>query len=161
MVLILASVLPFVIANTILWAMFLRDLHHLRNVVAQFITPPAPDKKSPLAEVWDLATFALAKKLVVEFKTTLMGLASGDSRAAKAVENEVLKAELGSRAPMLAAVLEAVPGLSKLAKRSPGLMSAVLNRLSAGEPPAGPPKNQAEFPTIHDDYSARLNKFGG
>jgi hypothetical protein len=92
---------------------------------------------------------------MLKLKTTLMGVASGQSRAEKAVELEVAGAALQDKSPLLAAGLAAFPKLSKTLLGNPAIIQFIMSKIGSG----------VQAPLIPDsspsDFGARLGRYGG
>ena len=118
----------------------------VKSIFTAFILPPDASSPSPMAQVWSLA----CHQLVTQMKVTIMGMMSGEARAAKKLAAEAMTAEIAGQAPAISAVLDFVPGARKMLNKSPGLAQYILSRLpkpeQRGELPAGENVSQVDKP---------------
>jgi hypothetical protein len=117
----------------------------IRGVTA-FISQPDEKTPSPLANFVDQGAAVFAARLVLQTKTTLMGMASVDSK------NETREAAAAALkgAPGLAALLNFIPGGKRLLRR-PDLLSigvqllGTIGKQGNGSKPAEPSHQDTMF----------------
>lgn len=146
---ILTSILTGIIAAILVIGVQIALIVYIKRrvttVITSFVSQPDDKTPSQLATMVDQCAFILSTRLITQAKTTLMGMASVDSRNEKrAAADEIL---VGN--PLLAMLLNAIPGGKRLVK-NPEILSmvgGVLNRMGKGNgnKPA-PPEIQPTFP---------------
>lgn len=123
----------------------------------QFFTPSASDTPSAAALLLDSITARVSEVIMTEFKTTFMGVLSGQARAEKAALKEATQAAIAEKSPMLSAAFSAFPKLGKSLLKNPSLLQFILGKVTASQPaPARAPESGGS-----GDYAARLQKYGG
>jgi hypothetical protein len=114
-------------ATLIIGGLILILLYAKRRIVViikEFATPPDDKTPSPFAQVVDAVAFTASQRLVMQLKTSLMGMNSVDSRNARREGvNEAV-----SSSPVLKTILTFLPGVSK--RLNPDTASAIVSLLS-------------------------------
>lgn len=106
-------------------SLFAWRLMRLQNVFRDFVTPVDEKTPSALAKTTDIMACMIARAIVAQAKTTLMGMQSGQVRAETAIAENVLE---GSN-PAIGALLSSFPALKKTLRRNPALLDMALSRL--------------------------------
>jgi hypothetical protein len=122
-----------------LWYAFTTIKRRIDRAIVGFVSQPDKDHPSPLAVWFDQAASILSARLILQAKTTLMGMASVDAKAESKAEASALK----SAQPGLATILSLLPG-SKRLMRNPALMSlaaGLMDKVGAVGAPAAAPRN--------------------
>lgn len=109
----------------------------LRRVLVGFITPAKEGEPSPMAAIVDSASSMVARAIVAQAKTTLMGMQSGAVRAEQAVMADVAEAAVGDRFPAVGALLGSFPALRKSLRRNPALLDFALSKLAGAASKGG------------------------
>lgn len=98
------------------------------RTIAQFLTPEAEGKPSPLALAVDAAAVMVGRSVAAQVKTLLMGIQSGDVRAEKAVQGAL--AMDAAEGAGLGGLLSASPNLRRTLRRNPSLIDIALPLVS-------------------------------
>lgn len=117
-----------------------------RRAVLEFITPAEPGTPSPLARTIEGASDILARAITARMSTAIMTGSSALSRAAKAVEGDVIEDTVRNASPALDALLTQFPTLKKTLRRNPALVDiglqamtrAMAGKEAAKQAPAAP-----------------------
>lgn len=131
-----------------------------RSILLAFQDFTTPDDKGKSA----LGEFigSICNQMVTVFRTSFMGLKSGESRGEQAVMGALMEDTAGQSSPMLAAGLQAFPALRKLISKNPGLLEFALSKIQSLNKPS-----EAAASGNHADsggdgsFKASLNRFGG
>lgn len=102
----------------------------IERIVRDFVSSPDEKTQSPLAQTVDQISQVVARAVIVQAKTTLMGLKSGDVRGEHAVQADIVEGMAGQQLPLAGALLESFPALKKTLKRNPALLDFALSKLS-------------------------------
>lgn len=109
--------------------------------ISDFLLPVAEGQPSALMQLVEVVSTSLARAIAAQFKTTFLGMQSGQSRALKAVEGDIAQDILRQNVPIAGALLDSFPALSRSLKRNPALASVAemaLRRILGGQsPPSG------------------------
>lgn len=139
--------------QTALVVVFLCKVRAVFREFVTFLTPVSETEPSPVASIWE----AMAKTLTQQFKMTLMGMLSVQSKAEKRIESDLVMEEVATKSPVYALIFQALPGLKKMARRNPALVEAIANKLaSIGGKQALSTGNGAE----PGDFGKRLSMYG-
>lgn len=137
---ILTALLTGIITATLILGglilFFMSQKRKVQAVIKAFVTQPDEKTPSPLAKMVDDSAALLSAHLVMQVKTTLMGLASVDSKnAVKAGTEAILEAN-----PALGMLLHFIPGAKRLVKNPAmlSLFSGALTKMS-GKNGSNPP----------------------
>jgi hypothetical protein len=107
-----------------------------------FITPASEGKPSPLALVTQVAADMLGRGVTAQLKATFMGKAQVDRKNQQGIDADLAVDSLSAANPLIGAVLQSFPTLTKRLVRNPALLDMALSRLTgAGKPPADAPGN--------------------
>lgn len=157
--LLLTALVLVSVANLTLFIIFLVSLRRISRVVSDFVSSPDGKSPSPASLVVDALVNRAADSIMIHFKTTFMGILSGESRAARKLEGEAAEAAISEKSPLASIALAAFPSLKKSLGRNPALVQAILSRLvgsvAHGQLPLEPGNHTG------NDYGARLARFGG
>lgn len=96
------------------------------KVITSFVSQPDEKTPSPLAQAFDQAAAIASARLVLQAKTTFMGLASVDSKNA----GKEAMAAAGLANPGMAALLQFIPGVGRRLAKNPELLSFASGLLS-------------------------------
>ena len=121
---LLFTVLQACIIAALVWL-----LRHWFNQFRGFLTPEGPDKPSPLATLSAQFADVLARAVVMQAKTYLMGKSSAVARAESAVEGDIAEDTLSMANPLMATLLKSFPKLSRTIRRNPGLAELAIEKL--------------------------------
>lgn len=139
-------VLTNVFLALILCCLLLAGVYSVKTVktLRTFVTSPAPDKPSPLAEFIQAASTIFSTQATMQLKTSLLGKTSAVTRAVSGMESDVAEDLIAAKSPTNALVLAALtafsPKLKNRLMRSP-LAAIALSQLNltgmgkAGAPP--------------------------
>jgi len=120
----------------------------VRRTLRSFVEPMGENQSSPLGQVIGSTSAAMADAIVNKAKSTFLGIQSGQARAEKALEADIVQDSLASN-PLLAGIMKSFPALGKTLRRNPGLVEMALSKLAerAGRPGGGNGKagSQVEF----------------
>lgn len=105
-----------------------REYRSIRDSFTAFVTPIEKDKPSPLATVIDSASVMVARAIMAQLKTYLMGVQSGAVRGEKGLQADI--AQDAMNGTPLGSVLSAFPTLRKSLRRNPGLVDIALGLLA-------------------------------
>lgn len=100
----------------------------IREYIGQieaFVSPAGDGKPSPLAQSAEVLSEMLARSLMAQVKTTLMGMRSGEVRGQRAEAGEQAVETAQGLLPGLAAL----PGVRSTLKKNPGLLDLALQVL--------------------------------
>lgn len=92
-----------------------------QSFIITFVTPKKKGELSPLYQTCDALAAIIARAVVAQAKTTLMGLESGMVRGEKAIQGD-LALDVASQNPLVGAILSKFPRLSKSLRRNPALL---------------------------------------
>lgn len=115
---------------------FQSQIADAREQILGFVLSPGEGKQSPLGDFLDATSMMFARALVAQAKTTFMGLASGASRGAAAVEGDIAVDMASNQSPMIAGLIQSSPMLQKTLRRNPMLAmiaSAALQKLMGAQ----------------------------
>lgn len=136
---LLAAILLVLVAGAAALAfVFWRVLRVYRSFQA-FLVPKAEGQTSPLADMIQAASDVAARTLVMQAKSTFMGIQSGQARAAAAVQGDIAEDVLGAASPIASGLLASFPALRKTLRRNPGLVDLalpLLGKIRGGSAPA-------------------------
>lgn len=124
-----ALVLVLVVNCVILSIVFIafRQFVEIRKQFEIFTTSPGDGKPSPLAEVIQASSEILARSILAQAKTTLMGFKSGMAKAERGIQGDL--AEGIAEQAGFGSVLDAIPGARKSLRKNPGLIDIALSFL--------------------------------
>ncbi len=127
-----------------------------RSILAfhAFVAPGQDGTESPVAQIWSLAV----KRLVMEFKASLMGARSGEVRGEQAVMGAIVEDTVNAASPLLAAGLSAFPSLRKTLAKNPGLLEFALSKLTT--PHAVREVDQSNGKSESGGFAARGGTYG-
>lgn len=111
-----------------------------------YLLPPAEGQPSQLALLVDSVATVFASRVVSMARTSLMGQASGVSRAIDNAERDAAVEGLAAAHPVVAALTELSPGIQRRLRRSPILAAAIAalsGKLTGGGTPPVPSSNHA------------------
>ena len=150
---LLAICLAVLVAQLAILVVVFAKISVFSREIASFLSPAGETVPSPAGLVWS----AMCKQLVLEFKTTMMGLMSVQARAEKRLEGEVVQQELSANSPLLGVALQAFPSLRKMFLRNPSLVDYALSHIAKIGTTAGPSGSNGD--TDAGDYASRLAKY--
>lgn len=99
----------------------------LSSILRDFVTPPAENQPSALANAVDAMGVILARAIVAQVKGFMMGLQSADVRAEKAIQGDIAEG-LANQSP-IGSLLTSFPALRKTLRRNPQLIDMALSAL--------------------------------
>lgn len=99
----------------------------LSSILREFITPPAENQPSPLANTIDAMGTIIARSIVAQIKGFMMGLQSADRRAENAIQGDIAEG-LANQNP-IGSLLTSFPALRKTLRRNPQLIDMALSAL--------------------------------
>lgn len=126
--LLCASILTAVVLTT------RRKVAAWEKTFQAFVSAPDAQTPSPLAQTVDAAAQVMARAAIAQFRSTVMGLASGAARAEKSAQAQAAM----SNFPWLAALDALSPGISKTLVRNPALLNLAASFINKQSAPAGP-----------------------
>jgi hypothetical protein len=124
---ILAALTASILVLAGFFIAFLLIRRRISTLVRDFLTAPNDKTPSPLAQLADTAFFMLSQRLVLQLKTTFMGLNSVDAKKEKA---EAAAAILGE-SPVLGILAQFIPGAGKFLSKNPAA-AGIISRALAG-----------------------------
>lgn len=101
----------------------------IKRLVTDFMVPQEEGKPSALAMTWEAACDMLARAVMARATTAVMTASSAVSRAARAVEGDIMEDMAREQSPVAGFVLDRFPTLSKTLKRNPALMDLAMSTL--------------------------------
>lgn len=133
----LLSVLILLVAGSFYLAY--RKIRSIQATFTAFITPADEKTPSPLAKTTEIFSDMVARSIMAQAKTFMMGLQSGQKRAETALQGDIVDDMANQSGNPLGAVLSSFPAVKKTLRRNPQLMDMALSYLSkrAGNNPAG------------------------
>jgi len=126
LILILASIL----ALSVIFFLIFRKIRDVQNVFTQFITPADEKTPSALAKTAEIFSDMMARSVMAQAKSFLMGLQSGQKRAEAAIQGDIAQDLAGQGGNPLGAVLSSFPAVKKTLRRNPQLMDLALSYLA-------------------------------
>ena len=97
----------------------IRQHEQVLDEISAFFSSPGENQPSQFGLLVNAIIEQLSARVVLQFKTTLMGVESVASKKA----NQVAEAIIADSNPAAAALMGAFPSLGKLLKKNPGMMS--------------------------------------
>jgi len=107
----------------------------LRNVFKQgkaFITPESEGKASPLANVTQVAADMIGRGVSAQLKATFMGKARVDQKNEQSIAGDIAVDSLSMANPLIGAVLQSFPTLTKRLQKNPALLDIALQKIASG-----------------------------
>lgn len=104
-----------------------RFYRRLSSSLSAFITSPDEKTASPLANFVDNLAFVFSQRLVLQFKTTFMGMNSVDAKKERAEAGQLAL----DKSPLLGTIAQFIPGIGKRLAKNPvavELISSLLNK---------------------------------
>lgn len=102
-----------------------QELDSLKQQAIDFVTPHEEGKPSQLALAADALSSMMARALVVQFKTSMMGSSSARTRGEQAIQGDVAQ-DIASNIPAAAALMDSFPTLRRSLRRNPSLLDFAL-----------------------------------
>ena len=96
-----------------------RKARDLEAGIRSFLTAPDANTPSPLALIVDQLAQVVARGVIAQAQTTIMGIKSGASRAAASAEAQANMA----RYPWLSVLAQLMPGAAKSLAKNPALLN--------------------------------------
>ena len=115
-----------------------------KNFLVTFVTPVAEGQPSPFAAAVDATSTIVARSVVAQAKTTLMGMSSGVARAEKGLQGDVAVDVLG-QSPW-GGLLSSFPLVRKTLRRNPQLLDLALGAISKMGPKGASPGDSGQSP---------------
>lgn len=129
---LLTCVLGVLIGSTLMVGMLFyaifREYRSIRDSFSAFINPVAENTPSPLANVVEAASVMVARSIMAQFKTYLMGVQSGAVRGEKGLQADIAQDAMAGTP--IGSVLSAFPTLRKSLRRNPGLLDIAMGLLA-------------------------------
>jgi hypothetical protein len=119
----------------------------IRRIFAQgkaFITPESEGKPSALANVTQVAADMLGRGVTAQLKATFMGKQSVDVRNGQRIASDIAVDGLSMSNPLIGAVLQQFPTLTKRLAKNPALLDMALQALAGGVKAPGPAPSNGE-----------------
>lgn len=134
---------------TVIALFFLKFFGIIREIVA-FITPAGDNLPSPAAELWK----SMSKTLMLEFKTSFMGMLSVQSKIEKRAQDEAVQEAVTKTNPLAGAALAAFPKLQKLILKNPAILEFAMSKVASAAAKSAPGNN-------HDGggFAERLGRY--
>ncbi len=107
----------------------LAKFRQLEEEVRSFVSAPDEKTPSPLAQTIDMAGQVVGRAVVAQFKTTMMGIESGNTRAEKAIAADIAE-DVAKQSP-IGGLLDSFPALKKTLRRNPALLDFALSKLGS------------------------------
>jgi hypothetical protein len=114
----------------ILLAVFCLSVKAVKTTARDFLTAPDEQTPSPLAQLTANAATTVGVHVASQLKTQVMGVLSGESKRAKAIEEALLTDGLAETSPLLSGLLEVSPGLRKVIKKNPAVLELVMRAIN-------------------------------
>ena len=127
-ILLTANVLIAALQLSVL-VLFILRVRAIYAQIVEFISPEADGKPSPLALVVDAISSSFSRSITAQIKTSLMGKASGDARAATAIEADIAQDMAVKSNPLIATLLNSFPSVRKTLRRNPELFDLAVNSI--------------------------------
>lgn len=115
--------------------------HSIESSFKSFITQPDQDTPSPLAQTVDQASQLIARAIIVQAKTSLMGMSSVEARR----EKQAAVDEVTQKYPLVGLLKNLSPGISKSLFKNPMLLNLAGQLMSRGSA-NGQPQNSTPVP---------------
>lgn len=127
--LLLAALVLVSIVNLALSIAFVYVITRIIRTAKDFISSPDGKAPAPASIVVDALVARASEAIMIQFKTTFMGLISGRARGESAAAAEVAEAAIASQSPLAATVMSAFPKLRKSFLKNPALLEFALSKL--------------------------------
>lgn len=101
----------------------------IQDTIREFVTPAGENKLSPLGQTVEAISVQVARAIVAQAKTTFMGEASAQSRAAGAIAGDIAQDQAGQN-PLLSGILSQFPSVRKTLRRNPQLTDLAIQMLA-------------------------------
>lgn len=95
-----------------------------------FVSPAGPDLPSPLAQAVAAGSDMVARSIVAQAKGTFMGLESGASRQAAAVDGAIAEDLARQAHPVIGGLLDNFPQLKRTLRKNPALFDMAIQQLA-------------------------------
>jgi len=121
-----------------------REKRRLVDMVVSWVTSPDPDTASPFAETIEAISKVIAGEITASIKATLMGVKSGQDRAEKALEADLML----DTNPLLSTVVSSLPNVRKHLRKNPAMIGYLGNLLQGviqGKKPGNGHDTQTQF----------------
>lgn len=120
------------------------------NDIKAFIYPLEEGKPSALAESAQVVADMVARSMVAQVKTTLMGMESGLVRSQKALDGAVVDDMIAQSNPLISGLLSAFPNVRKMIKKNPALLDSAIGLLA---------KSKIAQPTSSGNGQGKITEF--
>lgn len=121
-----AVFVPFLIQFGVLFYVYRRA----RRFIQDFTESPEAGKPSPLAATVDAISQTFSQRLILQAKTSLMGMASVDSKNEKALQGELALGLAAKDSPLLSVLARSMPTLGRRLVKNPELIELAAGILS-------------------------------
>jgi hypothetical protein len=112
---------------SVLFYLFYRKVSYFEGQIKAFIIPEDDKTPSALAKSLEVASDMVARSIMAQGKSFLMGLQSGQKRGENAVEADIAE---GQRGNPLIGLVSSFPALKKTLRRNPALLDMALGFLA-------------------------------
>jgi hypothetical protein len=138
----------FAVLCVILSSIFV--LYRVFKQIRAYVEPRGEGRPSPIAEVAQALADMVARSLVAQLKTTFMGKASGDARAAQAAMGDLIQDQANAQNPLVGGLLNSFPGVRKWLAKNPAALDLAMSKLSglggSGASQSAPSNGSASTP---------------
>jgi hypothetical protein len=120
---------------------FHRRFKAIRQGFFEFITPEKEGENSGLDDVMDSMATRIGHSAFNQVRSMVASTESADVRGRKAVDSAISHDLLGAANPVVAGLLDSMPGLKKVIARNPALADYALDKIMSrtnAEPTTGP-----------------------
>jgi len=130
MTIILGAILVVSTLILIILVLFLLNLRAVLAGISAFATPAREGETTPLAELVAQISGQFSDDIMSKAKHTFLGMQGGAARQSGAVEGAIAEDLVSIQSPVLGAIMQAFPALSKKIQRNPGLAPLALQYLA-------------------------------
>lgn len=136
-----------------------RAERRILTVLRSYFEPADENTPSQFSQVTDAISKQFASAMMSNLKMTELGVKRGEQRQEQAVNAALMEDVTVMQSPMLGALLQQFPKLSKLAGKNPQLAGMALGKLQ--EVMSKSRNNNSGTAEKYDDYSALFNQNNG
>jgi hypothetical protein len=114
-----------------LFYLFYRKVTYFEGTIKAFIQPVDDKTPSQLAKTTEIISDMIARSIMAQAKTFMMGLQSGQNRAETAIKGDITEDMINQSSNPLGAILSSFPAVKKSLRRNPQLLDLAMGYLGS------------------------------